>query len=186
MTYFKTAACVAIVLCACSSNSSGSGSGSSGTPSVHIDTPTAGATVQLDFNTMMTDIDGTVSVQNFKVAPVGMGDGQVWIIVDGPQCNDHTDLGMLKSYNTVVPSDEDSGPQDGKSFAAGIDYCQGATGNPATITGKHTITAELHKNDGSLVMAPDGGVVSDSTWVTVTLAPDDGGSGGTSDAPTGG
>jgi hypothetical protein len=148
---------------------------------VHIDTPVAGTMVQLDFNTMMTDVEGTVSTQNFKVAPPGMGDGQVWIIVDGPQCNDHTNLGVRKPYNTVLPSDQDGGPQDGKSFAAGIDYCTGA---PANITGKHTITAELHKNDGSLVTGPDGGTVSDSTWVTVTLAPDDG---GTPDAPiTGG
>jgi hypothetical protein len=121
----------------------------------------------------MTDVEGAVTTLNFRVGPKGSGaDGQVYIIVDGTQCNDHTALGALKPYNTVVPADEDGGLMDDKSFAAGIDYCNGA---PANITGKHTIIAELHKDDGSPVLGADGGTVSDSVSISVSLASDEGG-----------
>lgn len=162
---------LATALVACSSSSSGGGS--SGTPSVTITSPASGTSVVLDFGNGMTDVNGTVATQNFKVGAKGSGaDGQVYIIVDGSQCNDHTALGALKAYNTVVPSDDDAGPMDDKSFAAGIDYCNGA---PANITGKHTIIAELHKDDGSPVLGAGGKTVSDSITITVSLAPDDGG-----------
>lgn len=166
-------ASLAMVLGACSSSSSSGAGTSSGTPSVKITSPASGTSVVLDFGSGNTDVNGTVSTENFRVGPKGSGaDGQVYIIVDGSQCNDHTDLGALKPYNTVVPSDQDGGPTDGNSFAAGIDYCNGA---PANITGKHTIIAELHKDDGSPVLGPDGKTVSDSISVTVSLASDEGG-----------
>jgi hypothetical protein len=133
--------------------------------------------VTLDFNNNVTDVEGTFSTADFS------GDGQVWVLVDGPQCNDKNANGTPKSFNTVVPTDEDSGPSVPNAFHAGIDYCAGA---PANITGSHTITLELHHNDGSPVTGGDGKTVSDSVKITVQLAPDDGGTDAGSDASGGG
>jgi hypothetical protein len=154
----------------------GTGSTSSGPPpTVAITAPADGAVVTLDFATGDTNIQGTVATTNFKVVPVGQpGDGQVWIIVDGPQCNTHSDLGVLLPYNTTVPSTEPSGPMDGKSFGAGVDYCFNGPLSDIHIAGAHQITAELHRSDGSPVQV-DGKTVSASIGVTVQLAPADAG-----------
>jgi hypothetical protein len=132
--------------------------------------------VTLDFATGKNNIEGTVETTHFKVAAAGQpGDGQVWILVDGPQCNEHSNLGVLLPYNTTIPSDDVSGPKDGKSFQAGVDYCfNGPLSGGVHITGPHTLTAELHRDDGSLVTA-GGKTVSTSVTVHVVLAPGDGG-----------
>jgi hypothetical protein len=108
----------------------------------------------------------------------------VWILVDGPQCNAHSDLGMLEPYNTTIPSTEAGGPMDGTSFSAGVDYCFGGPPGDIHIAGPHSITAELHRSDGSIVFAGDVGV-SYSIMVTVQLAPDSGADAG-ADASDGG
>jgi hypothetical protein len=178
-------AVVSLALGACSSpsasthSSSSSSGGSEGPPpTLTITSPEDGAVVVLDFAANENDIDGTVETTNFKVAAVGQpGDGQVWIIVDGPQCNEHSDLGVLLPYNTTIPSDQVGGPMDGTSFQAGVDYCfQGPL---------QDITAELHRDDGSLV-ASGGKTVSSSITVTVVLGPLDGGTEAGADAPDGG
>jgi hypothetical protein len=149
---------------------------------VSITSPADGAVVTLDFGAGDTNINGTVATTNFKVVPVGQpGDGQVWILVDGPQCNSHSDLGKLLPYNTTVPSTEACGPMDGKSFGAGIDYCFQGPPQDIKIAGMHKITAELHRSDGSPVQVA-GATVSASITVTVQLAPVDGGTEGGTDA----
>jgi hypothetical protein len=141
--------------------------------------------VTLDFATGDNNINGTVVTTNFKVVPVGQpGDGQVWILVDGPQCNSHSDLGMLLPYNTTIPSTEPDGPMDGTSFGAGIDYCFNAPPQDIKIAGMHTLTAELHRSDGSPVQVA-GKTVSASITVDVQLAPDDGGTDAGTDSGTG-
>jgi hypothetical protein len=168
------------------SDSSASSSGGGPPPTVSITSPANGAVVTLDFAAGDTNINGTVATTNFKVVPVGQpGDGQVWILVDGPQCNTHSDLGMLLPYNTTVPSTEADGPKDGKSFGAGIDYCFNAPPQDIKIAGMHKITAELHRSDGSAVQVA-GKTVSSSIVVTVQLAPTDGGTDAGADASDGG
>jgi hypothetical protein len=153
---------------------------------VSITSPADGATVTLDFAAGNTDIEGTVATTNFKVVPVGQpGDGQVWILVDGPQCNTHSDLGMLLPYNTTVPSTDPNGPMDGTSFGAGVDYCFNAPPQDIKIAGMHKITAELHRSDGSAVQVA-GATVSASIVVNVQLAPVDGGTEAGADASDGG
>jgi hypothetical protein len=172
-------AVVSLALGACSSSEGP-------TPTVTITSPTDGAVVTLDFPAGLNDIDGTVETTNFKVAAAGQpGDGQVWILVDGPQCNVHSDLGVLLPYNTTVPSTDPSGPMDAKSFQAGVDYCFNAPPSDIHVTGQHTITAELHRDDGSLVAA-GGKTVSTSVTVTVVLGPIDGGTEAGAGAPDGG
>jgi hypothetical protein len=165
-------AVVAIALSACSSPRGGA---HGPTPTVTITSPADGATVTLDFPAGENTVNGTVETTNFKVAAADQpGDGQVWILVDGPQCNEHSNLGALLPYNTTVPSDDATVPMDGKSFQAGVDYCFNAPPQDIVIAGPHTLTAELHRNDGSLVTA-GGKTVSTSVTVHVVLAPGDGG-----------
>jgi hypothetical protein len=160
-----------LALAACS----GGGSGGGPAPTVAITSPADGAVVTLDFGAGATNVQGSVATTHFKVVPVGQpGDGQVWILVDGPHCNIHSDLGVLLPYNTTVPSTESNGPMDGKSFAAGVDYCFNGPSGAIHIAGPHQITAELHRSDGSPVQV-DGKTVSASIGVTVQLAPADGG-----------
>ena len=156
------------------------------TPTVRFTSPEDGQVVTLDFANNHIDIDGAVATTNFKVAAVGQpGDGQVWIIVDGPQCNHHAPNGMLLPYNTTVPSSEADGPMDGKSFEVGIDYCFNAPLNAIDLTGPHTLTAELHHGDGSPVQA-DGKTISTSIHITVAVAGDDGNTDAGPDAADGG
>lgn len=185
MVYRNACSLLAVGLLALSACSSPKGDDGGPTPTVTITSPLNGSTVVLDFPAGDTDVNGTVETTNFKVAAVGQGDGQVWILVDGPQCNVHSDLGVLLPYNTTVPSDEADGPMDDKSFQAGVDYCFNAPPQDISIAGKHTITAELHRNDGSLVVA-DGKTVSSSVVVTVLLGPLDGGTEAGADTPDGG
>jgi hypothetical protein len=162
---------VSLALGACS----GGGSSGGPAPTVAITSPADGAVLTLDFSTGAADIQGTVATTNFKVVPVGQpGDGQVWIFVDGSQCNTHSNLGVLLPYNTTVPSTDPGGPMDGKSFEAGVDYCFNGPSAGIHITGPHQIAAELHRSDGSAVQV-DGKTVSASVGVTVQLAPTDGG-----------
>jgi hypothetical protein len=157
------------LLSACSSKSSGGAGGGGGgggapAPTLTITSPKDGATFTLDFAKDVTDIEGTVAATNFKIAAKGKGDGQVFILVDGAKCNDTAMTGERLPYNTTVPSLEKGGVMDGKTFEAGIDYCDGA---PANIVGKHTITAELHADDGSPIQV-DGKTVS-ATPVSVEV-----------------
>jgi hypothetical protein len=167
-----------LALGACSSGGSSGTGGGGPPPTVAITSPADGAVVTLDFSAGETDVQGTVATTNFKVVPVGQpGDGQVWILVDGPQCNVHSDLGMLLPYNTTIPSTDPCGPMDGTSFGAGVDYCFNGPPQDIHIAGHHQITAELHRSDGSPVQV-DGTTVSASIGITVQLAPVDGGADG--------
>lgn len=115
-------------------------------PSISISSPTNNSSVNLAANKQIAIGFNT----NYTVRAPGTCQGiencgHVYILVDNSSCNQSG-----KTYNTLAASSP--------SFAD-LSLC-------ATATGMHTVTVELHHDDGTMVNNLVGSVVTDKVTIT--------------------
>jgi hypothetical protein len=143
--------------------SDGSTTGSSAT--ITITSPTAGASV--DYSVMNTDVDVSFTVTGLTLKDPGTcagaaGCGFVAVFVDGTTCNNVEDPKNPQPYNGTASS---------SPTTAGLDYCPTF---PA-LSASHTLSLELHNDDGTPLLGADGKVISASVMFTTNQVADDGG-----------